>query len=131
MKWVYLVGALSQPSIIGTNMNFKVLPVLLLLAGFASANQGQETGKITKLLVHNNPSGDSISQRVVIFLDGQMNGGFCNRKDWSFVLKNDAARAQYSLLLASKMADREVKIVGNLSQDCIADYENVRNVEIL
>lgn len=105
--------------------------VVILLSEPILAEQGVEVGRITKLLVHNGPDQSPLSQRVLVHLDGDMSGGFCPQKNWSVLLDNEATKAQYSLLLASYMAGKQVKIWGNPTEDCDADYENVRNVEII
>lgn len=111
-------------------MRHVVLIIVLLFSPIAFGERAFEAGKINKILIHNNPSEDSISERVVVYLDATMEGGFCTKKNWAIVLNNEAAKAQYALLLASYLSGKKVKLSGNLESDCIAEYENVRNVEI-
>lgn len=109
---------------------------LLLFFSITTSAQTQpqqaiQTGKITKLFVLNSPDIKDDSQRVIIRLEGDVEGGHCPKKDyWQLLLKNQAEKAQFDLLLASYMNDKKVKIWGNKDTHCIHKGERVRNVEV-
>lgn len=107
-----------------------ILSILLSVEAFAGAVQ---TGKITRLLVHNNASSTADSaQRVIIQLGSDISNGLCSDKRyWGMYLKSEVERAQYSMLLASYMAGKTVKIWGNPEERCVNSNERVRNVEIV
>lgn len=95
------------------------------------AIQAIQVGKITKLFVLNSPIGGDDAQRVIVRLEEDVPNGLCSKKDfWQLLLKNEAERAQYALLLASYMNDKKVKIWGNPDAHCIHKGERIRNVEI-
>lgn len=104
--------------------------VAMLSSGFAFSQQATESGTITKLLVLNAQETSSTSQRVRVGLSGTIQNSFCSTTgDWVINLNNEAAKAQYSFLLANYMAGKEVKLTGNPSENCIAGQEVIRNVE--
>lgn len=111
-------------------MNRIILVLVCTLSAMAFGEQAVEEGGISKILVHNNPLESDFSERIVVFLEANMKGGFCAKKNWAIVLNNEAAKSQYAMLLSAYMANSSVKITGNLETDCVADYENVRNVEL-
>ncbi len=104
--------------------------MLFSLEAFSGA---EHTGKITRLLVHNNASSTSdIAQRIIIKLDTSVPNGLCSDKTyWGMYLKSDVEKAQYSMLLASYMAGKTVKLWGNPEERCVNNNERVRNVEIV
>lgn len=108
----------------------KILLIVLLFATSAYAQQALETGKVTKLMVHNDPITSEFSQRIRVHLSGDITNAFCPDGNWVINLNNEAAKTQYSMLLSAYMADREVTITGNPSENCIANMELVRNVEL-
>ncbi len=105
---------------------------LLLATSNAFSEQATENGNISWLLVHNGPNQPSDgANRVLVNLDGSMEGGFCNASNWTIVLNNDTAKAQYSFLLAAYMAGKEVRLTGNPEKYCDGSREIVRNVETI
>jgi hypothetical protein len=106
-----------------------VFVVAIFTAGFAFSQQATESGKITLLMIHNAQEESSTSQRVRIGLSDSIKDDFCSTTgDWVINLNNDAAKAQYSFLLASYVAGNEVQLTGNPSENCIAGQEVIRNV---
>ena len=111
-------------------MKYFLLTLTLMMASQSYSQTASETGKISRMLVHNAPAQSSdMDKRVLIWLDGAMSGGFCSEKNWTIYLNNEAANAQYSLLLAAYMAGKTVKLSGNPSQICAGSQEVVRNIE--
>ncbi|MBF6058939.1 hypothetical protein [Thiomicrorhabdus heinhorstiae] len=102
----------------------------LIMPNVALCQNATEEGKITQLVVHNSQDSSAISQRVRVSLSGTIQNDFCSTTgDWVINLNNEAAKAQYSLLLTSYMTGKEVKLSGNPSANCIAGQEVVRNIE--
>ncbi len=107
-----------------------LLSLLIVLISLEVNGQATQTGSISQLLVNYDPN-SSIPQRVIINLGAPVSGGFCSDKDkWEILLDSDAAMAQYSMLLASYMAGKQVKIWGHPYESCVSGHERVRNVEI-
>ncbi len=126
-----------------------IFVAIMLTSSFAfsedSGVQSTESGYITTLTIHNGPEGSSTSQRVKIGLSGTIMDSDCaTTGDWVLNLNadngndndndngkdNEAAKAQYSFLLASYMAGKEVLLTGNPSETCIAGQEVIRNVSL-
>ena len=106
---------------------------LIISIAFAGNLQAQaiQEGKITKLFVSNDLSGKVDSNRVIIRLESDINGGLCPKKVyWQMLLTSPAEQAQYDLLLASYINNKKVKIWGNKTAECIHKGERIRNVEI-
>jgi|GEM_PF-2787735 len=104
--------------------------VIALLSSFAFSQQATESGTITRLMIHNAQESASTSQRVRAGLSGSIQSAHCSTTgDWVINLNNEAAKAQYSFLLANYMAGKEVLLTGNSSANCIAGQEVIRNVE--
>lgn len=104
--------------------------VTLLSSSLAFSQQATESGTITKLLVHNDPANTSTSQRVRVSLSGTIQDDHCSTTgDWVINLNNEAAKAQYSFLLASYISGKEVRLTGNPATNCINGQEVIRNVE--
>ena len=113
-------------------MKFIAIAILLLSTSVSVfAEQAVETGKVSWLLVHNGPENISTSKRALINLAGDMSGGFCTDKNWAIVLDNEAANAQYSLVLAAYMSGKSIKITGNSTAICSGGQDVVRNVEFV
>ena len=109
----------------------KSILVLLLLLSAQSYGQAIQQGKITKLFVSNDTSGKVDSQRVIVRLESDIEGGLCEKKVfWQMLLATPAEQAQFDLLLASYMNDKPVKIWGNKDKQCVHKGERIRNVEI-
>jgi len=114
----------------------KILAVVLTLflsnAYAEESVQAIQEGKITKLFVSNALTDKPDAQRVIVRLEGDVEGGWCPKKVfWQMLLSNPAEQAQYDLLLASYMNGKKVKIWGNKDQHCIHKGERIRNVEIV
>ncbi|GEM77721.1 hypothetical protein [Vibrio sagamiensis] len=104
--------------------------MLTITSNFAYSDQAFQTGKVSWLLIHNNPDQTKITdKRVLIRLEGSKTSGFCS-DTWTILLSNKAAEVQYSTLLAAYMAGKTVKLTGNPSKLCQGNEEVVRNVEL-
>ena len=104
--------------------------LLVVFSHMAYSEQAFENGYVSWLLVHNGPSQPSDgANRVLINLSGTMEGSFCGASNWTIVLNNETAQAQYSFLLAAYMAGKEVRLTGNPEMHCDGSREIVRNVE--
>ena len=114
------------------NIIVVVLTLFLSNAHAQKPVQAIQEGRITKLFVSNAPTDKTDAQRVIVRLEGDVEGGLCPKKVfWQMLLSNPAEQAQYDLLLASYMNDRKVKIWGNKDKHCIHKGERIRNVEIV
>jgi len=112
-------------------MKYLILIISVSFSFFVQAEQASETGKISWMLVHNGPTQSSDKdKRVLIHLDGTMAGGFCNEGNWTILFNSEGANAQYSMLLATYMAGKSVKITGHPERVCVGNQEVVRNVEL-
>ena len=88
-----------------------------------------EVGKITQLLVHQAPNGQTAtSQRYILRLDGSINTNNCGTDGWSGLLVSDADKATYATLLSLMMSDKTVKIQGTDADTCLAGNMLIRNV---
>ncbi len=105
--------------------------LLVVFSASVFAEKAMETGNVSWLLVHNGPENVATSKRVLINIEGEMAGGFCTDKNWAIVFDNEAANAQYSLLLAAYMSGKKVKLTGNSTAVCSGGQDIVRNIEFI
>ena len=109
-----------------------IVTLALFFSNVSAQEQAIQEGLITKLFVSNDPSDKLDAQRVIVRLEGDVEGGLCPKKVfWQMLLSNPAEQAQYDLLLASYMNGKKVKIWGNKDKHCIHKGEKIRNVEIV
>jgi len=102
---------------------------ILFFISFSVFANGDQTGKVTKLVVHWPGSGDG---KVDVGLTGPRHSSSpsgCNSGEWTIYLDNEAGKAQYSMLLMAASSDRGVRIFGNAM--CSGSREVVRNVFLL
>ncbi|WP_444893536.1 hypothetical protein ACJJIW_19570 [Microbulbifer sp. JMSA004] len=91
-----------------------------------------EQGEINFLQVHKTPESDSSSgNRFIVKLDGGMSEDTCGGGQWTGYLTSEAGAAQYSMLLSSVMAGKEVKIEGNSNVICEGTSTLIRNVYLV
>ncbi|WP_444894450.1 hypothetical protein ACJJIE_09705 [Microbulbifer sp. TRSA001] len=110
--------------------------MFLLLVIFFSANVyadfPYEQGDITFLQVHKTPDSNSDSgNRFIVKLDGGMSEDVCGGGQWTGYLTSDAGNAQYSILLSSAVAGKEVKIEGSSNAICEGTSTLIRNVYLV
>jgi len=102
-----------------------VIGMATLLSNPLFAQQGEVTGNISRINNYEGHSGP-----LVGFQDMSNTNGFCERNDY-FILPegHDFYEQNYSLLLASMMANKQVTI-GVFKGDCIEGMPRVRHVLI-
>ena len=93
--------------------------------------QGWQSGKISKLLVHDNGSG---SEKYDVRLEEFSSSGmtWCGAsKEWTALINNEASKLQFSMLLSAYMSGKEIVIHSDSGKTC-PDYarNRVRNVEL-
>jgi hypothetical protein len=118
--------------LLGISDYMKKLLLLTLCLHFCAGVNAQaiQTGYITKLLVNHDYSAKS--ERVIVGLGSNLEEGFCSDTSyWEINLSTEAEKAQYSMLLASYMAGKQVKIWGQPYESCISNHERIRNVEVV
>jgi len=100
---------------------------ILVFSGYSQA--GWQSGKIAKLLVHDNGAG---SEKYDVRLEQTGSGSmiWCNTsKEWTALINNEASKMQFSMLLAAYMSGKSVQIDSDGSKDCPDGSRNrVRNV---
>lgn len=109
----------------------KKISLTLFMVFSIEAVAGWQSGKIAKLLVHDNGGG---TEKFDVLLSETGSGGmdWCgNTRGWTAMVSNDAAKLQYSMLLAAYMPKKEVIIHSDGSAVCPDTHRNrVRNVEL-
>lgn len=103
-----------------------------LLANVALAAQGDETGKVSSIVVHHaSPDTGAADQRVIFKLDGTKKGGLCGsdpKEEWLIYLDSEASKAQYAAVLAAYISDNKIRAHGNFTAECYLGGEIVRNI---
>lgn len=90
----------------------------------------QETGTITFLQIHQNPTGnDSDSPRFIVRISGTPTAeNNCSSDSWTGQLETEGGKAMYSTLLALYIAGREVRLQGTTADTCLGGGLLIRNV---
>lgn len=113
--------------------------LMIALFGISVASQAQNgnawaNASIGEILVHDSGAND-YSGRVHIKMTTEMNwipdcigGSSYYKKSFAIDLSRPAGQYQYSMLLAAKLADKNVTV--QLNQNCIAGIAVVRNVSV-
>lgn len=108
----------------------KIFLVFILVFSNYS-NAGWQSGKITRLLVHDNGSG---TEKYDVRLDENNSGDmvWCTAsKEWTALINNEASKLQFSMLLAAYVSGKEVLIHSDDGKVCPDSARNrVRNVEL-
>lgn len=106
------------------------LALLILFFSPLTLAAGNQSGLITKLLVHYPGSG---AGKFDIALDGPRAGtlpaGCDTIIEWTGDLTSQAAQAQYSMLLAARIAGKRVQIDG--ADSCMGGREIILNTRLL
>ena len=105
--------------------------LFLTLPSLALDPMPSETGSITKLQIHNAPGNGS--ERYMVNLDSIITvnegGELCGIDQWTGYLETKGDQAQFSAILAAKLAKKPVWIQGT-SGDCLGTEQIIRNVYI-
>lgn len=91
-----------------------------------------ERGIITKLQIHNSPGAGS--ERYMLQLNSTMTvddgGELCGSDQWTGYLETQGDQAQFSAVLAAKLANKEIWLQGT-SGVYLSNEQIIRNVYIL
>lgn len=105
--------------------------VLVTLPSLALDPMPSETGSITKLQIHNSPGNGS--ERYMVNLDSTITvnegGELCGMDQWTGYLETKGDQAQFSAILAARLANKTLWIQGT-SGDCLGNEQIIRNVYI-
>ncbi len=110
---------------------FKNTLVALVMAILCSAAfAGWQSGKVERLLVHDNDAGlEKFDVKLTQTSASQMT--WCDPiEEWAALLDNEASKAQYSLLLSAMMAGKEIRLHSDSTTNCHGERNRIRNVEI-
>jgi len=107
----------------------RIVVFFIMLFTAAPLMAGFQVGSISQILAHDNGNGVEI---VIVNLDGTSTSmEWCSsREDWALVLDGELAKAQFSMLLSTYMAEKSIHIDSDTGKNCINGRNRIRNIRL-